>query len=293
MTWSRQILRSAVLRQVPSGDVLRPDAHRHCRFGRWFDGVRARFEQLDAATTRQVQQAHEDMHAAVRALCIDLTQGRTGQARHLDQFESTQTALVAGLSSLKTQVIRAEAQRDALTGLPLRHGLAEVFSQNLHLATRANRHLVVLMLDLDHFKHVNDLHGHQAGDAALRHVAGVLTQHARKGESMFRYGGEEFLAFLQVRQLDEAALAAERLLCALRSTPLQLEAGVHLALRMSAGLTVADVGEPLTTAIARADKALYAAKHGGRDRWAWYELQTGTGTNHQHPSMWSQRASLQ
>lgn len=79
LDWTHRILRCAVLRSSPGDDVLAADAHRRCRFGRWFTQYRERFDRVDASATAQVMEQHERMHDAVRALCIDLVAGRAGQ----------------------------------------------------------------------------------------------------------------------------------------------------------------------------------------------------------------------
>ena len=135
-----------------------------------------------------------------------------------------------------------------------------------------------MMLDLDHFKRVNDLHGHAVGDLALRHAAALLKHHCRAGEPVIRFGGEEFVALLQAADRAAAQRAVQRILQALRDNPLSLPGGESLDLRASAGLAEVDDGEPMTDAIARADGALYAAKAAGRDTWRWAERRTNPAT---------------
>jgi diguanylate cyclase (GGDEF)-like protein len=271
LAWTRRVLRCAVLQAPPGDDVLAADAHCRCRFGRWFAGHREAFEQIDAAATTRVVEQHERMHDAVRALCTDVLADRRGRSEDLDAFEACQSALVAELARLKTEVLARSARRDPLTGLPLRYGLEEEFGRCRALARRSTQKLVLMLADVDRFKLVNDVHGHAAGDQALRHVAGILRAQARADEPVFRFGGEEFLVIFHA--VDEAAAgrAADRLLQALREAPLALSDGTVLQLRVSAGLAAVAPDESLGSAVERADAALYAAKNGGRDRWCWSE----------------------
>lgn len=269
--WTRRVLRCAVLRTHPGDDVLASDAHRRCRFGCWFLAQQADFAAVDAAVTARVDEQHERMHDAVRALCSALLAGQPGQAADLDRFESTQSSLVAGLAQLKTRLLAHSARHDPLTGLPLRYGLEDEYGRHLALAARGDHWLAVMLADVDHFKHVNDRHGHAVGDQALRHIAGVLRGAARTAEPVFRFGGEEFLLLLHARDATAAAHAADRVLQALRDAPLSLADGTRLDLRISAGLCLADADEPMAAAVERADRALYAAKQAGRDRWCWGE----------------------
>jgi diguanylate cyclase (GGDEF)-like protein len=138
--------------------------------------------------------------------------------------------------------------------------------------------LVVMMLDLDHFKNVNDLHGHAVGDLALRHAAALLKHHCRAGEPVIRFGGEEFLALLQAANRAAAQRAVQRILQAMRDSPLRLPSGERLDLRASAGLAEVEGDESMASAIARADRALYAAKSAGRDTWRWADKRADPAT---------------
>lgn len=270
MAWTRRLLRCAVLRTAPGDDdVVADDAHLRCPFAIWAGRHRQRFEQLDADAARRLDEHHRRMHDAARSICRRIVEGRAADAGELDDFERTQTSVVAELALLKTAHLARSARLDALTGLPLRHGLDEEFARCLAQAQRHGEAMVVLMLDLDSFKDINDTEGHAAGDLALQHVALLLRQQCRAGEPVFRYGGEEFLALLQVADRAAAGRAVERILQALRESPLGLPKGRIVHVRASAG--VAEVGdtETVTDALARADRALYAAKAAGRDTWRW------------------------
>jgi diguanylate cyclase (GGDEF)-like protein len=269
LDWTRRVLRCAVLRTSPGDDVMASDAHERCHFGRWFAAQRERFMQLDADAAERVAQNHRRMHEAVRRLCSGLLEHGRGDAADLEVFERTQTDLIADLAQFKTDVLARSARHDALTGLPLRYGLEDEFHRCLSAARRHGADLVVVLLDVDHFKQINDRHGHAVGDLALQHVAALLKAQSRAGEPLFRFGGEEFLALLDATSRGSAEQAIERMLQTLRSTPLDLANGDCLRLRASAGLARVGANETLADALARADAALYAAKSAGRDRWTW------------------------
>jgi diguanylate cyclase (GGDEF)-like protein len=269
MGWTHRVLRCAVLGISPGDDVLAEDAHCRCRFGAWFGQCRDRFDAIDAELTRHLDLQHRRLHDAVRSICSHLLAHEAGDPVALDDFEQSQTAMVADLARLKTEFLSRSARIDALTGLPLRYGVEEEYLRCRAQALRHGEHLVVLMMDVDHFKRVNDVHGHAVGDLALQHVADVLRGHCRGAEPLFRFGGEEFLALLQVADRDAAEQVVQRLLQALRDSPLQLTEGPVLGLRLSAGLAAAHANESMADVVDRADKALYAAKAAGRDRWRW------------------------
>jgi diguanylate cyclase (GGDEF)-like protein len=269
LLWMHRVLRCAVLRTSPGEDVLAEDAHNCCSFGLWLHGHRRLFDQIDTVTVRHLRAHHRQMHDAARSICRRVLEDRGGDAGELSAFERTCAAVVADLALLKTEYLAHSARLDALTGLPLRHGLEEEFQRCHSQAQRHSEKMVVLMLDLDQFKRANDEYGHAAGDLALRHVATLLRRNCRAGEPVFRFGGEEFLAFLQAADSAVAERAAGRILQALRDNALHLPDGRTLSVRASAGMAEVGATEPMADAVARADRALYAAKAAGRDTWRW------------------------
>lgn len=165
--------------------------------------------------------------------------------------------------------LRELTQRDPLTGLYNRRA----FDQELTRQQRQQRPdgerqtgLALLLADLDHFKRVNDTHGHVVGDQMLVHVARLLREGARSTDTVARLGGEEFAIVMADTTPESAAVAAERLRALLAATPLQIE-GSSVPITVSIGLAVGALGETgATPLLRRADAALYRAKAGGRDR---------------------------
>lgn len=266
LDWTRRVLRCAVLGTSPGGDVLDPMAHSLCRFGRWFALNKPNFEKFDAQNTRRLDVVHQDMHDAIRAICAAVLSGRRGKNADLDVFEQTQAELINLLAAFKTQVLESAARHDPLTGLPLRYGLEVEFIQVQKNCTRNNTQLYVCIIDADHFKQVNDSHGHPVGDMALRHLANTLKTIVRANEPLFRFGGEEFLLLMQCQTSESAAVTAQRIVEAIRSAPMPTPQGDTLALTVTLGLARVGADEDMTSAVERADKALYAGKNTGRDR---------------------------
>jgi diguanylate cyclase (GGDEF)-like protein len=160
----------------------------------------------------------------------------------------------------------AEASRtDALTGLPNRRGFLELAGHELERSGRAGDPCNLLMIDLDHFKEINDRHGHAAGDAVLRHVASLLRVVLRAQDVVARWGGEEFIVLLPDTASAAAAGVAEKVREALASSRWE-HGGVVEGLTGSFGVAAHRHGQPLELTIAEADRALYRAKEAGRDR---------------------------
>jgi diguanylate cyclase (GGDEF)-like protein len=162
-----------------------------------------------------------------------------------------------------------QAHTDPLTGLRNRLGLAADLEQLHNVSERYDHSYCVAMCDIDLFKSYNDTYGHPAGDQALRTVAATLTQQLRKGDRVYRYGGEEFLILLPEQDLGEAANALERARSQLESLAVEHRgAGPHAVLTLSVGLACSQPGWrlPSSELVAQADTALYEAKRTGRNR---------------------------
>lgn len=160
-----------------------------------------------------------------------------------------------------------DAMFDALTGLHNRRWFDANFPRFLQRNRMDRKPLSVFMLDIDHFKKFNDIHGHAAGDLVLSEVARTMQAQLRPTDSCSRMGGEEFLVVLPETDAAGAVVAAERLRKAIRETALVLPDGKPLpALTVSIGVAQAGSEEKAEDVAARADAALYRAKNGGRDR---------------------------
>ncbi|MCA1990187.1 MAG: GGDEF domain-containing protein [Desulfarculus sp.] len=159
-----------------------------------------------------------------------------------------------------------EATLDPLTGLANRRKLEELAAKSLAVARRHGRPLALLMMDIDHFKQINDQRGHQAGDAALTALAEICQRQLREEDTLARFGGDEFVALLPHTDLDQALETAERLRSEVESFG-RPEGGPLPGLTISLGVSVFQPGDSNFAALlARADAALYQAKAQGRNR---------------------------
>ncbi len=182
-------------------------------------------------------------------------------------LEGAQTALLARNDELAAANARLEAlaTTDALTGLPNHRATAAAIDAALTLARELARPSAILFFDIDHFKGINDVHGHAAGDTVLRELAGVARAALREGDYVGRWGGEEFVALLRATPPAEAPAIAERLRAAVAGHRFGVGAGLWLT--CSIGLAAAPQ-DGLTSAevLHRADLAMYLAKQLGCNR---------------------------
>ncbi len=158
------------------------------------------------------------------------------------------------------------AMTDHLTGALSRHALADGASTLIAHARQGDGGLAVIMVDFDHFKQINDQHGHAGGDSVLRHAVQVLLAQLRGEALLARYGGEEFVVLAPVSDLSVARRVAERMRQALEQANWPDVVPGLVKLTASLGVTLLAADESLEHALARADQALYRAKNGGRNQ---------------------------
>ncbi len=188
-----------------------------------------------------------------------------------DEFDTVAFLAEQGGVAVENVRLHEEAQRlsltDGLTGVWNRRFFQMQFRQVLATATRFDRHFSVLMLDLDHFKQVNDRHGHQRGDALLIEFSQRVTQLLREVDTFARYGGEEFICLLSETDVQGAMTTAEKIHDAIKGTPFGTMGDELINLTVSIGVAAyPDHGDSFRSLVEAADQALYRAKQTGRDR---------------------------
>jgi len=191
------------------------------------------------------------------------------------ELEETKKELEAAkkllmIKGIELQAVIAQAEEvshvDPLTCLPNRRQIIKTMQTEVLRAERYKTYLSISMIDIDHFKKVNDTHGHTVGDQVLFQLANLLQEDIRHPDSVGRYGGEEFLVVLPNTRLDQAVGQAARLCKLVRETGIDI--GKTLWLTISIGVAEYKHGqENWQKFLSRADMALYAAKNAGRDRW--------------------------
>ncbi len=258
--WLVKILRFIDSRNIDLPEISSDEAHLHCEFGHWLN-TRLLEEREDTNFLLDINKKHIRVHQACRNLISAIEQQR--QANDVfNLFEESLLAFTEALTHYKVHLLQLRTSYDALTGLPLRRILDESFaSMNKELGADG---LYLLLLDIDHFKKVNDNYGHLNGDIVLRSLALNISNNIRRSESMYRYGGEEFIVVLHASNDQDAVAIAERL----RRDIARLEtiAGEHLIrVTFTGGLTRIHEGESLREVLERADIALYTGKKSGRN----------------------------
>jgi len=185
--------------------------------------------------------------------------------------QATQTRMQetsAEITKMKAELeaVRASAEKDSLTGLKNRGSFDKTIDNAVH--SENNTDTTLIMLDIDHFKRVNDNFGHLVGDRVIRYVSALLTQIIGPDHHIARYGGEEFAVILTDLSLDNVKQLAEKTRIAMSNSKLQRkESGETIGkVTISAGIAILKAGDNVETLIDRADKALYEAKDTGRNK---------------------------
>jgi two-component system, cell cycle response regulator len=191
--------------------------------------------------------------------------GASGEDRKFVELLAAELGGPLRMAALISEARRLAAT-DSLTGLMNRRAFMEAMDRERSRAARHTLPLSLLMLDVDHFKRVNDTHGHDGGDAVLRGIADVLRKIARKSDFVSRWGGEEFIVALPQTADGGGRVAAERVRRAIAETSFILPSGDTLHATASVGFASATAQINLDELVARADRALYSAKARGRNR---------------------------
>ncbi|WP_141013559.1 sensor domain-containing diguanylate cyclase [Nocardioides sambongensis] len=204
------------------------------------------------------------MVIGARVIGVLTLEAADGDRLDLDLLDAL---ILQGSSALQSARLHGEVEersrRDALTGLANRRQFDEDLADNVARAVRYHRPLSMVMIDLDHFKRINDTYGHSRGDEVLQDVAALMAAELRDTDTAYRYGGEELCVLMPETDATAARTLAERLRARVAgSFPWASESPVSL----SAGVAALDDARDPASLVGAADRALYAAKRGGRNR---------------------------
>jgi diguanylate cyclase (GGDEF)-like protein len=213
------------------------------------------------------QKALDQLLLDVSRSLLEMNQSYETMVRRLEQLLAERSELSNKLEEANKELMRL-ASTDPLTGLPNKRSLESALKRDLARADRDKTWLSLVMVDVDHFKKVNDQYGHAVGDQVLQAVAQALSRHLRAGDLAGRYGGEEFVLILPGSNIIGARIAAERIRKALEAMVVQTEQG---PLSVTASFGGASVCGPGCAGVrdalfGQADSALYEAKRAGRNR---------------------------
>ncbi len=243
---------------------IHEESFRRCRFGQWLysEGQRLLHDHPSFAA---IEGEHRRMHQSAARLLLASAEGNPIGVQNYELLTSAVKLLRLEATSLKRELEDMLSHIDPLTGVNSRTLLLTVLREQHALVKRKVMPCTVVMMDLDHFKAVNDTYGHQAGDRVLNACAQFVMQRLRPYDKVFRYGGEEFVLTLQSVNTDVAMDIVGHLREGLAKMPINYNE-MLIGITASFGVAPLDADYSVEQSLDNADQALYAAKSAGRNR---------------------------
>lgn len=275
LQWLKGLHRTLICAEPPHPGDLAHDAHCRCNFGLWYGGLNRDMFAKEPGIA-ELAAPHQAMHDAARALLENHLVGRIASDDY-EAFMNLATEFKQKMRDYQFELVQRVCSVDQLTGVWNRNSMTLHLAAEAERAQRGHHTCAICLLDLDLFKQVNDQHGHVAGDLVLRAVARFLKDNLRAYDSLFRYGGEEFLICLPNIDAESAEPLLNRLRERLSETGIVLPHDKEI--RITASFGVAELGpdDGVALAIERADHALLCAKSKGRNRVCVWSL-SGAGS---------------
>jgi len=271
INWLKQ-LHTVLIANTPClADDLHADAHRRCEFGKWFYGKAQDYQDEDS-TLANIELTHRHMHDAARLLLSHRVAGAAIDVGEYERFMDIAIQFKQELRTYQYFLINQVCTVDHLTGAWNRHAMAMKLAEESERTQRSGQCCALCMMDIDHFKQVNDQYGHKIGDEVLQAFTSIISTELRKYDTLFRYGGEEFLMLLPNTTLENAALLLDRIRETLAATPISTSGGQVVHLTASFGVSQLACHEVIEDALEPADHALLAAKAKGRNKVCVWEV---------------------
>jgi len=265
-SWIAQVHQSLICQHGHSNpDDLCEDAHCRCKFGQWLSSSDTA-ALMDYESFHSVVEKHQLMHALARQILQKSERKQSINEDEYRNFTSHAIAFKLEVRNLQYTLMSQVCVIDHLTGAWNRYAMNAKLLEEKERLLRLGHSSAICMMDIDHFKRINDKHGHTVGDVVLKTVVGFCRDSLRKYDSIYRYGGEEFLFCLPDADQDEAHSIIERLCISLREYPIPTANGESLSITASFGIACMLDEDPIEDTIRSADHALLYAKTQGRNR---------------------------
>ncbi|MDX2027648.1 MAG: diguanylate cyclase [Alphaproteobacteria bacterium] len=234
-------------------------------FAQWRDSILKTLPQ-DQPAIERLAALHDQLHTVARLVLMKTPPGEPVARKDYDSVIAKYQELMQGLRRLERALSTAASGLDPLTGLRSRSGLPDDLSREHNRFSRTGRPFCVALMDLDHFKNINDSYGHETGDRVLAALANYVSRDLRSFDDAYRWGGEEFLLCLKEADLDKGLLVVERLRAGIEKKPIVLADGTTIPVTASFGVAASSLNAGPDDLLRAADKALYRAKKEGRNR---------------------------
>ncbi len=260
--WCRHLVLPA---EKPETSVHDHTEDHDCDFGAWY-ALNRHNRLIDQPAVHALAATHEQLHASAKRLLDGYDIDGDVDEAEFEMMSLRAESFFAQLRRLERAFRTARSDVDPLTGTYNRQTMLGDLSNERERSVRTDTPTAIALVDLDHFKLVNDTYGHQSGDLVLQSVAGILQSHVRPFDKVYRYGGEEFLICLPNADMKQCARVLERLRRVIEASPVTLTDGSILPVTASIGAAPMTKTRTIEQIIEKADQALYAAKEGGRNK---------------------------
>ena len=234
-------------------------------FAIWYESALKTLPQ-DQPSIDRLATLHDQLHRLAKLVLMKTPDGQPVAREDYEDVIAKHNELLNGLRRLERAFSIAASGLDLLTGLRSRVGLLEDLEREYNRFMRNGRSFCITMIDIDHFKAVNDTYGHDAGDRVLASVADFISRSFRPFDDAYRLGGEEFLVCLKEVDLATGLKVLERIRGNLEKMPIKLPSGLVITITASFGLVASTDNTAVEEMLHRVDQALYRAKNQGRNR---------------------------
>ncbi|NNJ92058.1 MAG: diguanylate cyclase [Gammaproteobacteria bacterium] len=263
--WYADLNRALICRLPPNVRDLLPEAHHLCAFGAWLD-VYGNDQVRGHPLFDKINADHRQVHVLASRLWEKSVHSEKITVSDYEALYKIEKRLRRQLYQLNEELKQKVGSLDALTGLYTRKEMLDQLIRQQELVNRKTYDVSIALMDIDHFKEINDSYGHLAGDKLLAEFGRYLGLSVRVYDSVFRYGGDEFLFLLPDADIHEASEILGRLHTSIDQFEIEIGKDKTISISTSFGVASLEPGGDVEKTIHLADQALYRSKHAGRNR---------------------------
>lgn len=261
--WLQSVHESIICGQLVDGDIIAENAHHNCKLGQWYYNEESELFRHHIEFV-ELEEPHRIMHDAARKLLLQ--PNKQYDIEEYRGFIRKQQEVIKQLLRLKDKLVGTFHSFDSLTGAINRDAFNIIALNEQARVRRENGCCCLALIDLDHFKEINDKHGHVTGDHVLRAFAQLIKKFVRKSDTFCRFGGEEFVLLLTETTLIDAHTLIDNIRKEVAQTDFEIFDSLTLKIHFSAGISECRPGNEIEACLEKADNNLYQAKQGGRNQ---------------------------
>ncbi len=261
--WFSSLIRTLICHLPADQHDISEAPHKECRFGQWYYSSKVA-KLIEHPGFKSIGEEHIRMHQLAKKLLNLIENGSSISPPDYDNFSNSLERMRLETTTLKRELENLIYNRDPLTGAINRVNMLTILREQQESAKREHKRSFITMMDIDHFKQINDKHNHLVGDSILAAVVHLIADNLGAGDKIFRYGGEEFLICLNNTETDSAFKKIEEIRTKISETDI-VQTPEPIKITVSFGLVPLDLYSPVEETIERSDKALIAAKAAGRN----------------------------